>query len=661
MIRFLQTPGPIKKIILGGMLLLICAAMLIYLVPTGSSTGFSFGGLQPGVVVQVEGEQVTSQEVNRQVDRMVRQQLPRGTDASMFRRYFSSQAVQDLINQKILLAEAHRLGLRATDEEVRDEVQHGKYASYFAPGGKFIGQQEYETFLGNNNLTPEVFEASVKQEILLDKLRDLVTGGATVTDLEIRREFAQRNAKVKFDYAVLTRDNILKSIHPSEAELKAYYEQHKANYENSIPEKRKVKYALIDSSKLGAQAQVTPDELRAYYDEHRDDYRVAGQVNVRQILIKAPLPGPDGKVDAKAAEEAKKKAEDVLRQLKAGGQFADLAKKYSEDPSSKNGGSVGWVQAGQFPAPSVDKAAFTLPKGGTSDVIDAGYAFVILHVDDKQDAHVKTLDEVKAQIEPTLRQQKATQKADSQARALLATAHASGLDKAAMAAGVQVITTDFVGRNDSLPGIGNSPQFMASVFNAAEKSPPDEVQLAQGFAVFELLAVQPPATPTFDAIRSRVEDEFKNERASTLLSQKTQELSDRAKAEHDLNKAARELGATVKTSDFVAPDGQVPDVGSMSGSASVAFTMKPGDISGPVSNGTDGAVLKLVDRQEPSAQDFAAKQDEIRDSILLNKQGELFAVFLSNLRDQMQKAGKIKINQDEMKKLTGGPSGEEGG
>ena len=148
---------------------------------------------------------------------------------------------------------------------------------------------------------------------------------------------------------------------------------------------------------------------------------------------------------------------------------------------------------------------------------------------------------------------------------------------------MNVINTDFVSRTDTLPGIGSSPQFMSAVFGQAEKAPPDQVQVAQGYAVFEVMAIKPASTPTFEEIRSRVEEEFRNERVAALLTQKTQELSDRAKAEHDLKKAAKEAGATMKTSDFVLPDGQVPDIGSMSGGASVAFTMKPGEISGPIS------------------------------------------------------------------------------
>ena len=654
MIRFLQTPGPIKKIVLGGLLTIISVFMVITLVPGFGSADF-FGGSAPtrGVVAKVAGTDITSQEVQRQARQMVQQQFPRGgAQASMLLPYFASQAAQQLIQRQALIAEAEHLGLRATDEDVRDELQHGRYAQVFFPDGNFIGQAQYEQLLQQHDLTVPMFESDVKEEILIDKLRSLVTGGAMVSDAEIRQKFEKENTKIKFDYAVLRKDDILKSLHPSDLELKAFYDRNKATYNNSIPEKRKIKYVLIDTAKLQDQQQVSQQDLQKYYDQHREEYRVPEQANVRQILIKTPLPGPDGKVDQKGIDDARKKAEDVLKQLKAGAKFEDLAKRYSEDPSGKTGGSVGWIKRGGFPVPDVDKAAFSLPKGGTSDVINAGYAFVILRVDDKQDAHVKTLAEVKDQAEPIIKQQKAQQAADAEASALLSQARTGGLDKAASAKGMQAVTTEFISRTDSLPGIGTSPQFTEAVFNAAEKSPPDEVQLPQGYAIYQLEAIKPPATPTFEEIRNRVETEFKNERAGTLLTQKTQELSDRAKADHDLKKAAKELGATMKTSDFVLPDGQVPDIGSMAGPASAAFTLKPGDISGPIDSGNTGAVLSILDKQAPADSEFASKKDQIRDTLVQNEQSELFGLFMANLRDQMEKSGKIKINEQEMKSLT---------
>ena len=659
MIRFLQTPGPIKKIVLSSILLIFCGAMVITLIPGGLGSNLNLGGPGQGVVAKVGDQDVTHTEVVRQAQVMLRQQFPRGNAmAGQLLPFFTSRAAEQLITQKALVVEAGRMGLRATDEDLRDELQHGLYAATLFPGGKFIGQEAYEGLLQNADLSVPQFEEGVKQDILVRKLRNLVAASASVDDPAVRQEFEKRNTKIKFQYAVISEADIRKGIHPTDAELKAFYERNKATYNNSIPEKRKVTYAIIDTSRIASNTQVTQSDLQSYYNQHQDEYRVPEQVNVRHILIKSPAPGADGKVDQKADEAAKAKAEDILKQIKAGGNFADLAKKYSEDPgSAKNGGSLSWIGKGRT-VPEFEKAAFSLPKGGTSDVVKSSYGYHIIHVDDKQEAHVKSLDEVKPQIEAVLRQQKAARAAEGEANAFVTQARTSGLDKAASAKGLQVTTTDFVSRTDSLPGIGNSPQFMEAAFAQSAKSAPDMIQIPQGFVIYQVLDIKPPATPTFDEIRSRVEEEFKNQRATELLGQKTQELADRAKAEHDLKKAAKELGATVKTSDLVDPNGQVPDIGSMTGPASAAFSLKEGEISGPINSGSNGAVLQVLEKQQPSDTDFAAKKDEVRDALLQQKQNELFGLFVTNLRQQMEKAGKIKINQEEMKGLSRTAEGE---
>jgi peptidyl-prolyl cis-trans isomerase D len=226
------------------------------------------------------------------------------------------------------------------------------------------------------------------------------------------------------------------------------------------------------------------------------------------------------------------------------------------------------------------------------------------------------------------------------------------LDQAASAKGRQVITSEFFGHGDSLPGLGADPQFMAAIFNEPEKAPVDVAQTPQGYVVFQLLAIKPPATPPFEQVKARVETEFKNQRAGLLLQQKTQELSDRAKAGHDLKKAAKDLGATIKTSELVTLDGQVPDIGAMSGSAAPVFSLKPGEISGPITAGANGVVAQLLDKQAPTDQEFGTKKDQIRQSLLQSKQNEMFQLFVTNLRTSMEKSNRIKVNQEEMKNLT---------
>ncbi len=658
MIRFLQTPGPIKKVVFGGLLVLLSLAMLVYLIPGGM-----LGSDTPatGVVATVAGQQVTSAEVEHQGQQLLRQQFPKGGEqAAMLQPYFYGQAAQQLISQQALVAEAKRLGLSVTDAEVADELQHGAYSATFFPNGQFIGQEQYQELLQNADLTIPQFEGQVKNQILIDKLRNLISASALVTDADVQKDFENKNTKVKFDYAYFTKDDIEKSLHPADAELQAFYQQNKARYANSIPETRKLQYVVVNADKVAAQISISQDDLERYYEDHRDEYRVPDRVNVRHILIKTPLPGADGKVDQKGAEAARQKAEDILKQLKSGGNFAALAKKYSQDPgSAANGGSLGWIVKGQT-VPEFEKAAFSLAKGETSGVVQSSYGFHIIHVDDKQNAHVKSLDEVKDQITSAIRQQQGTQAADTEARAIVAQARSSSLSQAAAAKGLQVVTTDFVGRTDSLPGIGSAPQFMDTVFNENVKAPADEAQIPQGFVVFQVLDDKPPASPTFEQIRARVETDFKDQRATALLQQKTQELADRAKSEHDLKKAAKALGAQVKNSDFVLPGGQVPELGSLTGPAAIAFSLQPGQISGPIDNGNVGAVLSILQRQEPTTQEFAAKKDETRQALLENKQSEIFNVFVSNLRDQMEKSGAIKINQNEYKSLTRMQSGDEG-
>ncbi|MGB8834926.1 MAG: peptidylprolyl isomerase [Candidatus Sulfotelmatobacter sp.] len=652
MIRFLQTEGPFKKIVLSGLLLLICAAMVIAFIP-GNLGSDLMGTPGKGVVAKVDGEDITTDEVRETARGMLQQQGSQlGANAAILLPFFAQRAADQLVDRQALVSEAQHLGFKATPAEIKDELEHGRYSEIFFPNGTFIGQAEYQDLLQQHNLTPAMFEDSVGKEILISKLQALITGTAAVSDDAIRKEFDKQNTKVKFEYAVLSEDDIKKGLHPTTEELKAYYDSHLKTYANSIPERRKVKYAAIDFSKVAAAVQVTPDELQSYYNQHRDQYREPEQAKVSHILIKTPLPGPDGKVDEKGVAEAQKRAEDILKQLKAGANFEDLAKKYSEDPgSAKQGGSLGWIGKGRT-VPEFEKAAFSQPIGKIGDLVKSSYGFHIIRVDARQDAHLKTLEEVKDQIEPILKQQKAQQIAQKQADTLLAAAKTKGLDAAAAAQGVPVVTSDFFSRKDVVPGLGPSPQFMDAVFTDAEKSPPESAPTTQGFAVFDLLSIKPQSTPTLDEVHAKVEEEFKNERANILLSQKTQELSDRAKADHDLKKAAKELGAALKTSELVAPDGQVPDIGSMTGQAAVAFTMKPGEISGPINSGSNGVVLAVTEVQAPTEADFAAKRDEIRDTLLQAKEQELFGLFVNNLRDQMEKSGKIKINQDELKTLT---------
>jgi peptidyl-prolyl cis-trans isomerase D len=647
MIRFLQKSGKLQKYLLGGLLLFVSATMVITLIPGGTlGSAFGFGGAGQGVFAKVGDQEVTVQDVQRRAQLAVRQA---GYPAALL-QFVSAQVAQQMVTQEAMLVEASRLGLRVTDDELRDELRSGPLGAQLFPNGNFIGQDRYEQFVTQNfNMGVTEFEQRVKQDLLLRKLRGLVEGGVSVSDSDIQQEFRRENTKVKLEYAVLSLDKVMSEIHPSEAELKAFFDKNQVRYANAIPEKRKANYIVIDNAKVAEQVQVTREDLLRYYNQHRDDYKVPDEVNLRLIQVRTPAPGPDGKVDPKAVEAAKQKAEDILKKLKAGANFAELAKKESDDPSKDNGGELGWIGRGRIP--DIEDQIFALNKGQTSDVLRSALGFNIVRVEDKRTAHVQTLEEMKATIEPLVRQEKAARATEMLANDVRTLARTSGLEAAAAKYGLTVIRSDLFSRTDSLPGVGNAPELMEAVFSAHVKDPPEMATLPQARVVFQVTEVKPPQKPTFDAVRARVEGDFKQERASELLQKETQELSDRARASHDLKKAAKELGAAVKTSELVTRSSQVPDIGAMSGQAASAFEMKPGEISGPINTGRNGVVFSVIERQEPSPDQLVASKDQIRETLLQKRREEVLENFASNLRAQMEKSGKIRYNKEERERL----------
>jgi len=642
MIRFLQSPGKVKKYLLGGLLVFISITMLLYLIPQGGSniTG------QPNILARVGDDNITIEDVARRAEEFQRSQGRQIPPAMM------PQLVDYMITDRAQLLQAQRLGLRVSDAELKDELQHGPLSTYIFPDGKFVGQEKYQNFVTQQlQSSVEHFEEQERNYILQRKLTALVTSNISVTPADIEREYQRQNLKVKLQYAVVSLADLSKQITVTEPEIKAYYQSHKSQYENSVPEKRKAKYAVIDVGKLAAGEQISPSELLSYYNQHKSEFQQQEEIKASHILVKTE-PGPDGKVSAAADAAAHKKAEDILKKLRAGANFEELAKKESDDKASAiNGGSLGFFQRGSM-VPEFEKAAFSLNKGQISDLVKTQYGYHIIRVDDKHQAGMPSIEQVKEKIEPFLKQQKAQREAEALANSVQSEAGSQGLDAAAAKHALPVVTSDWFARGDSLPGLCTAPEFMQAIFSAQEKSPPQSVGTQLGYVIFQVTGVKPPATPTFDEIRSQVESQFKTEKAAGMLEQKAAQISDRARALHDLKKAAKEVGAEVKTSDWLGAQSQAPDLGNMGGPASVAFAMKPGEISAPLFQGRNAAVLMVTDRQEAPAGDVVKTQDQIRDQLLRTKRQEALELYLAGMVKRLEKEGKIRKNQQQIDAYT---------
>jgi peptidyl-prolyl cis-trans isomerase D len=651
MIRFLQTPGRFQKALLIGFLSIVCIMMVVTLVPGGILNDVGGRGVGENAVAKVDGQDVTNQEV----DMVARNIMQQRHFPEQFKPFIIPQAVEAVVMQKVYLLEAKRLGLEATDEDLRYEMQHGGLAQALYPNGTFIGADQYRDLIASQfNLSVPQFEQEIRNELTMRKLRAVIGAGVFVSNSEVHDAFVKLKTKVKFDYAVLNVAELEKSVTVDDSELRAYYEKNQQQFANTIPEQRKVKYVLVDPARLPNPVRATNDELQSYYRQHAAEFRVPESVKIRHILAKLPLPGPDGKVDAKQADAAKAKAQDVLNQIHKGGDFAALAKKYSDDTATaKDGGSVGELVQGSGTAPEIEKVAFGLAKGQSSDLIPTSYGFEIIRVDDKTSAHARSFDDVRAEIEPIVSAQKNQKVAEQLAHSVESQAKTGSLEKAASSNGLQVQESGFVARQDTLPGIGPSPQFSDAVFSAKVNAAPVVIPLPRGVVIVQVTEIKPPATPSFEQVKDRLATELKQQKAQAMLAKKTQELADKAHASHSLRDAAKSVGATVKTSDLVAPDGQVPELGQVSSTAPQVFDMKPGDISQAISLGQKGAVVALLEKQSPTDAEFDAVKDRVKASLLDRKRSEAEEVFVASLRDRLEKEGHIIVDKKKVEALSG--------
>src|SRR5258708_5220204 len=381
------------------------------------------------------------------------------------------RALQQATQEAEIRYEADRMGFKVSDEELRDELRNGANGPFLFPDGKWIGQDKYEELLRQGGTTPDEFEKSMRFDLLARKLMGTIVAGVDASPSEIEKLYKDQNTKVKFDYAFLKQDDLKKQLKPTESELKAYFESNKQQrYLGGIPEKRQVRYFVLPDKDAQSKATVTPEEIQNEYSSHLDRYRVPDEVKTRHILIETPKPGPDGKVDQKAVDAARAKADDVLKQIKAGGDFAALAKKYSDDPGSKDsGGELGWAGRGKF-VPEYENTAFGQNVGQISDPVKSQFGFHIIQTEDKHVAGVKPLAEVKPVIENFLKQQKAGNAMETTLKNVEALAKNQSLDKAAAAGNAQVAQSNPISHTDSLPGVGPSPELMQSIFPATRNS-----------------------------------------------------------------------------------------------------------------------------------------------------------------------------------------------
>jgi peptidyl-prolyl cis-trans isomerase D len=627
-----------SRIFLGVIVLVLSGGMLLYLVPTGPGDT----ALSSDAVAKVGDQTITVAEIRQQLNQIKqRNQVP-----PMLEPYYAQQILRQLLLQKEMEYEAGQLGIRVSNDEIADRIKLILPAAF--NGGSPIAPDQYAALVQTRaQMTVSDFEDSIRQGMLQEKFQKLVTDGISAGPAELQEEFVYRNEKVKLDYAFIKPEDLQAKITLSDAEINAAYEKNKARYQ--VPEKRVVRYALLDVNQFRQSLQITDDQLKAKYQQDIQQYQVPNRVHVEHILL---MTVGAGKTDAEV-EEIRKKAQDVLNQAKKGSSFEDLAKKYSEDPGTKDkGGDLGWIIQGQTVA-EFEKAAFTLPKGSISDLVKTQYGFHILKIIDKEAAHTKPFDEVKDSIRTPLLLSEADKQAGDIADKLSQAIRQSNkvsLDDLAKQYHLSVGETRPVATTDPLLELGSSQEVKVSdsIFRLHQGDLSLPLHTDRGYLVLSIKQILPAHQGSLDEARDKVTADLKQEKATAEARAKADELTKRAKAGEKFDTAAKALGLDPKTSDDFARAGSISNVASGKQLAS-AFQLKAGGVGSPLNLGANWLVYKVADKQEPKSEDFDKQKKEITDSVLQSKRSLAFEAFRTALEDRLKKEGKLRMMPDKLK------------
>jgi peptidyl-prolyl cis-trans isomerase D len=621
------------RILLGAVVLLLGGSMLLYLVPQTPGTS----EISTDTVAKVGDESISLADVSKQLDEIKRQnQIPKPLEG-----LYAQQILKQLIFQKEIEYEAKQLGITVSNEETVDRIRQFLPTAFV--GGNPIPLDQYTAQVQQRfQLAVPVFEQLIRQGLLEEKFRKLVTDGISLGPAELQDEFRYKNEKVKLDYALIKPEDLESKISPDEAEIQSSYEKNKSKYQ--VPEKRSVRFGLVDVNRIRQSIQISDDQLKVQYQQNIQQYQVPNRVHVEHILLMTT-----GKPDAEV-EEIKKRAEDILAQLKKGAKFEDLAKKYSEDTAKDKGGDIGWIVQGQA-LPEYEKAAFSLPAGSVSDLVRTQIGIYIIKVVEKETAHTKPFEEVKESLrtQPLLTQtdKQASEVAD-QLSAAIRKSNKTSLEELAQQYHLTVGETRLVSATDPLLELGNSQDVKDAIFRLRQGELSLPVRSDRGYVILSLKDIQPAHQGSLEEVRGQVVTDLKREKSAALAKTKAQDLATRAKAGEKFDAAAKALGLEPKTSDSFARNGTIP--GAASGKQlAAAFNLKAGDVGAPLNLGQSWLVYRVAEKQEPNPAEFEAQKKQLTEEALQTKRNLAFEAFRAALESRLKQEGKLKMMPEKLK------------
>ncbi|MCU0230169.1 MAG: peptidyl-prolyl cis-trans isomerase, partial [Acidobacteria bacterium] len=612
------------------LVLIIASWILFYGVDwwagSGSGGGAAWVARVNGTEVPVQLWQETAQRMDEQYQRMFGAQYAQLRDRIDVRR----EAAEQLVQKELILQDAARQGLTVSDDEVAAAILR---IPQLQRDGRFVGLEEYRQLLRRGAVapyySPEQFEAAIRQDIVTQRWQDLIAASVSVSPAEIENAFRERHETVSFDYIVIPFDAAAVAA-PSDAELGAWYASRVSRYAQG--DGRRALYVMIDDKAVESRVQVTDAEIQAYYDQNKDAFSRPEERRARHVLVKV-----DAAADQATLDAAKSKIEMVAAQARSGADFGRLAADYSDDPGSKaQGGDLGFFPRGRM-VPEFDAAVFSMAPGAISDPIRTSFGYHVIKVEEVRPAGQRPLAEVKEQIRGQLRFPRLREEASKLAKELHAKVKAgTELRKAAEEMKLTVSDAGVVTRQGGVPGLGPAPEFVNALFALEPGAVSEPVALPRGDALIQLQEIVANYKPPLEAVRARVADDYRRERAKELALARA-----RGAMASDLAAMAKTLGATVQSTQPSLARGQaIAGVGIDPAIEAAAFAGTVGEIVGPVAGERAVVVMRISARSQADMAKLAEETESIRASLRTRQAQRL----IENRIETLRSAAEVELN-----------------
>ncbi len=606
-------------------LFLVCLAFVFLYVPAFVQPAPQLTGALTDVLARVGDREITVGEFRiaylRQLQNFRTQSSGEITTEILQSMGIDRQILQQMIDEYAALQEAERLGVTINDAEVRERIVS---FPVFQRDGQFIGEQAYVQMLRLQTppLTPTQFEADIRQSLMQERLIAALTDWVTVPDTDLWREHIRRNEKVRVDTITFSADDFREGVEATDEDVVELFSQNSIAY--TVPEKRRLRFVLIDVPALQESFVPSDADVLAYYENNLDRYTDELALRASHILLRT---------DGSDPAEVQTRAEAIVAEARDGADFAELARQYSEDEGTKEiGGDLGPVAPGQM-VPEFEGAAFALEQGEISDPVQSVFGIHIIKATERTGGASQLLDAVRASIIDLLKQESATAQASALAQAMAAEiTTAADLDTAARRRGLEPQESGFAAPGEPILGLGFSSAVSDQAFQLEQGQVAGPIQTTTGPAFVTVVAIQDPYVPPLDEVEARVRDDVIRRKAFVAAQERAAAVSAILQAAEDFTATREVEGLEVNTGDFIARGEAVPGVGLNTSVEAAVFSLAAGETSTPVLTGNSAVIVHVLERQEATESDFEAVRETLRSEITSQRQNQFFAAYMEQAK-----------------------------